>query len=80
MILTVYDMVNPIYIKTNKDMNKKIIQPTDSEEDIYKTILEPLKFDEAQIVNTNYYFQKQYDANKGHRPKKDFNHLERNGH
>jgi ubiquitin-protein ligase len=80
IIITLYEMVNPIYQeylkKTIKETNIEVIKPQEctnsedklnkSEEKTYKTILEPLKFDEAQIVNTNYYFQKSYDANKGY--------------
>jgi baculoviral IAP repeat-containing protein 6 len=80
MIMMIYEMVNPIYqeymkkiIKENDTEITEIIEITkldnykiESEEDIYKTILEPLKFDEAPIVGTNYYFQKKFDTDKGH--------------
>jgi ubiquitin-protein ligase len=68
IIISVYEMINSIYIKktdTNKMNNIKQIDVI-SEENLYYKTLEPLKFDEAQIVNTNYYYQKKFDTEKGH--------------
>jgi len=72
IIITLYEMVNPIYQeylnKINNKVNVEIIKQdkcTNSEEEIYKTVLEPLKFDESKIVDTNYFFQTMYNENKG---------------
>ena len=71
MIMIIYDMINPIYqeyitITDKKQLIEiKEIEKEEKEEDIYKKILEPLKFDEAQIINTNYCFQKNFDTDKG---------------
>jgi ubiquitin-protein ligase len=73
MIINLFEMIDPIYQKYIKeqengkkeDKKDKISDETNlNEENIYNTQMEQLKFDEAQIENTNYHYQQLFESNK----------------